>query len=258
MVGPPRPPFPSAPSEPSLRRLGTGSSSGGDRPIRAQVVVALVALIILLAVPLYLWRRPSTHPVGSDAGAPTASAVAIVLPSALPPIAIPAPFQPETVRTSALQRVRCGSSRTKASNNVSCDALPALERMFVEAVQKTVECAPRNTKEGTINFVLEVDFAHKTLHLFPGKSGEWHGPSARRATKCVEHAIGKPDLTAITHNFSYYAMAVMATYPPTGGTSGAAPVATAAVLVAPAYPSASVPIGTSTATTTLPTMPPVR
>jgi hypothetical protein len=221
MVGTTRPPFPSAPSEPSLRRLGTGNPGPSDRPIRAQLVVALVALIIILAVPLYLWRRPSSTVTSPDAGVPSAptaslSAAAVSVASATVPVRV------EAVRTNPLQRVRCGASRTKATASLPCDALPILERAFVEAIQKTTDCAPRTSKEGTINFVLEVDFVHKSLHVFPGKSGDWHGPSSRRATKCVEKALGKPELVAMTHNYAYYALAVLATYPAAG--SAVAPV----------------------------------
>ncbi len=221
MAGSLRPPFPSAPSEPSLRRLGTGNGPNGERPIRAQLIVALVALIILLAVPLYLWRRPTSKAIGSDAGAPTTSAPLAATAAALPPPVISAPSRVEAVRTSPPQRVRCGSSRARATTSLPCDALPALERSLVEAIQKNADCAPRTTKEGTINFVLEVDFIHKSLHVFPGRSGDWHGPSARRATKCVERSLGKPDLAAMTHNFGYYALAVLATYPATGASSSA-------------------------------------
>ncbi len=214
MVGSPRPPFPSAPSEPSLRRLGTSGSTNGDRPIKAQLIVALVALIILLAVPLYLWRRPSIHSTAPDAGSALASASASASNApgvaSVPP---PTPFQPARVRTNPLQRVRCGASRTRASSGVTCDALPALEHAFTEAITQTPDCSPKMAKEGTINYVLEVDFAHKILHVFPGKSGDWHGPSARRATKCVEHALGKPDFSAMPHAHAYYALAVMTNYP---------------------------------------------
>jgi hypothetical protein len=226
MVGSTRPPFPSAPSEPSLRRLGTGSASSGDRPIRAQLVVALVALIILLAVPLYLWRRPSTRATGSDAGVPSASSP-LLAATALPPAVLSAPFRVEPVRASPLQRVRCGASRAKATASVPCDALPALERAFVEAIQKTPDCAPKTAKEGSINYVLEVDFVKKSIHVFPGQSGDWHGPSSRRATKCVEHALGKPDLASMTHNYAYYALAVLAAYPGAGAVNIVAPNASA-------------------------------
>lgn len=213
MVGPPRPPFPSAPSEPSLRRLGTAGTGGSDRPIKAQLIVALVALIILLAVPLYLWRRPSVRTSALDAGTPNIVASASAPPS-VASVQPPTPFQPEHARTNPVQRVRCGASRARASSGISCDALPALEHAFVEAIQQSFDCAPKTTKEGSINHVLEVDFARKTLHVFPGKSGDWHGPSARRATKCVEHALGKPDLSTMPHAHAYYALAVLATYAP--------------------------------------------
>jgi len=215
MVGLPRPQFPSAPSEPSLRRLGVSGSSGGDRPVKAQLIVALVALIILLAVPLYLWRRPSFHSGASDAGI-SAPVSASSVPALVASIAPAVPLQPTRVRTNPIQRVRCGSSRTRTSLGVTCDALPAIEHAFVEAVQQSLDCAPKAAKEGTINHVLEVDFGRKTLHVFPGKSGDWHGPSARRTTKCVEHVLGKPDFSAIPHAHAYYALAVMATYPSAG------------------------------------------
>ena len=81
MAGPPsRTSFPSGPGDPSSRRLGVGSG-GRDRPLRAQIVVALVAVCILIAVPLYLLRRPggksaavASASAGLDAGkAPTAT-----------------------------------------------------------------------------------------------------------------------------------------------------------------------------------------
>jgi hypothetical protein len=102
-----------------------------------------------------------------------------------------------------------------------------LERAFVEAIQKTPDCAPKTAKEGSINYVLEVDFVKKSIHVFPGQSGDWHGPSSRRATKCVERAVGKPDLASMTHNYAYYALAVMAAYPGAGAVNIVAPSASA-------------------------------
>src|SRR5262245_64699055 len=79
-----RPPFPSSsspPSQPSpYRYLGRG---GGERPVRLQIIIALVAGLILVAVPLYLWRRPKPESIPS-ADAATADAGAPLLP--LPPL----------------------------------------------------------------------------------------------------------------------------------------------------------------------------
>src|SRR5689334_23417156 len=76
-----RPPFPSSPpSQPSpYRYLGRG---GGERPVKLQIIIALVAGLILVAVPLYLWRRPRPESIPSadaavvDAGAPVSPIVA--------------------------------------------------------------------------------------------------------------------------------------------------------------------------------------
>src|ERR1700761_5663600 len=71
----------SPPSQPSpYRYLGRG---GSERPVKLQLIIALVAGLILVAVPLYLWRRPRPEPIPSaaaavaDAGAPS-SASAII------------------------------------------------------------------------------------------------------------------------------------------------------------------------------------
>jgi hypothetical protein len=78
-----RPPFTSSPpSQPSpYRYLGRG---GSERPVKLQLIIALVAGLILVAVPLYLWRRPRPESIPSadaavaDAGvaAPATTVVA--------------------------------------------------------------------------------------------------------------------------------------------------------------------------------------
>ncbi|MEJ7735124.1 MAG: hypothetical protein WKG00_38795 [Polyangiaceae bacterium] len=77
-----RPSLPSSPpSQPSPYRY-LGSGGNGDRPVRLQIVIALVAALILAAVPLYLWRRPRPESIPS---ADAAVASAATLPIAAPP-----------------------------------------------------------------------------------------------------------------------------------------------------------------------------
>jgi hypothetical protein len=214
MARPPRSSIPSLSGEPRSRRLGVGSSAGIERPLRAQLVVAAVAGVILMAVPLYLMRRPS--------GSPAASAEPAVVRSAPKPIAAPVPVDAglpppravERVRLAAPQRVKCGSSPVNAKlEGGLCDALPALEKALAAAIKATVDCAPKQKEEGTINFVLGVDFTAKKLHAFPGASGSWKGPLARKASECVNRALPLPDWGAIPHQYRYYWIAILATYP---------------------------------------------
>lgn len=224
MAGPPssRPSFHSASGEPALRRLGVGSG-GADRPVRAQIVVALVVALALVAVPLYMMRRPSpTKKAEAEAAAASASAAP---PSAARPSAVvDAGKPPERLRLGPPQRVRCGAGPKGGQDGSFCDQLAPLEEALAKAIRENEGCAPRMKAAGTINYVLTVDFAKRALHVFPGASGDFRGPQARRATTCVKRALAKPDWDSIRHQFRHYSIAILATYVPEGAsTSPTAP-----------------------------------
>lgn len=211
MVGPERSSFPSAPSEPSLRRLGVGGSNGGgDRPLRAQLVVALVAVLILLAVPLYLWRRPSVQ----EDVPPVSSSAAALMASALPVVAATAPPKADhRVQLSAAQKVKCSAdARLSGQNGALCDSLPYFEEQLQKAIVENVDCAPRTGKPGSVNYVLTIDFTNRKVNVFPGASGTWKGPQARRAAECVERSLAAPEWDKVQHQYRYYNIAIMANY----------------------------------------------
>jgi hypothetical protein len=219
MAGPPsRSSFPSVPGEPRVRRLGVGSSAGSDRPLRAQVIVALVCVSMLIAVPLYLWRKPSTR-----ASAPAASASGSVgsAPHAVPkPSADAPPATPPRLTLGPVQKVRCGSSAAAAPNEGTlCDTLAPFEEALKKAIVESESCAPKPGSKGSINYVLTVDFPRKKVHVYPGASGDWRGKQARRATTCVARAVKVADWN-IPHQYRFYALAVLATY---AGPPGSAP-----------------------------------
>jgi hypothetical protein len=224
MAGPPsRSSFPSVPGEPRIRRLGVGSSGGGDRPLRAQVIVALVCVAMLIAVPLYLVRRPSLKATPAQAASSASSSGG---PQAAPqsPAASASATPPARLTLGAVQKVRCGSSPSASQNEGTlCDTLAPFEEALKKAVLTSEDCAPKAKAKGSINYVLTVDFVKKKTHVFPGASGEWHGKVARRATTCVANAIKIADWN-IPHQYRHYAIAVMASYagPPGSDTPPAA------------------------------------
>lgn len=233
MAGPPsRSSFPSVPGEPRVRRLGVGSSSSGDRPLRAQVIVALVCAAMLIAVPLYLWRKPSTR---AASGQPAPSGSGSSGPLALPKApAAAAPVPPPRLTLGAVQKVRCGASPSASqSEGTLCDTLGPFEEALKKAVLASEDCAPKAKVKGTINFVLTIDFVHKKLHVFPGASGDWHGKVARRATTCVSNAVKVSDWN-VPHQYRYYAIAVLATY--AGPPGSDVPPATSGVPATPGAP----------------------
>jgi hypothetical protein len=216
-----------------MRRLGVGSSGGGDRPLRAQVIVALVCAAMLIAVPLYLWRKPSTKATFSQASASASASGRLQAALKAPTAAAAAPTARLTL--GPVQKVRCGATPTASqSEGTLCDTLAPFEEALKKAVLSSEDCAPKAKTKGSINFVLTIDFVHKKLHVFPGASGDWHGRVARRATSCVNNAVKIADWN-VPHQYRHYAIAVLATYagPPGSDVTTPAPGGS----TAPAQPS---------------------
>lgn len=199
------PPAPRAP-EPLVRRLGHASNS--ERPIRAQAVVTFALGVVLVAVPLYLLRRPGSSSAAdlSESSQPGFGGVIRT--------EMDAGAEATEVLLGPLQRVRCGPSPNQISGEGGlCDALPLLEAALRQGIQSNVDCAPRAGKEGSINYVLEVDFTSNRLNVFAGKSGSWRGARAKKAVTCVLRSLPPLPWTDITHQHQYYAIAILATYP---------------------------------------------
>jgi hypothetical protein len=173
-------------------------------------VVALVAVVILLAVPLYLLRRPAEQ-AEPPPPAPTAFAPTVPVTEAAP--------KDERLSLETPVRVKCGaSSKTAGQRGPLCDPLPFFESALAAAIRQTVDCAPRTREGGSINYVLQLDFDRKSMHVFPGASGSWKGPQARRATNCAKQALATPNWETQQHQYRYYEIAILATYPPPGPT----------------------------------------
>src|SRR6185503_11184015 len=73
------------PSEPrSSRASFEALDAQVDRPARLQMIVALILGLVLVAIPLYLWRRPRAESISVNTGAADAGALPAVT-AALPP-----------------------------------------------------------------------------------------------------------------------------------------------------------------------------
>jgi hypothetical protein len=195
-------------SERNLSRVGEGG--GGERPLRAQLVIGGVIALILLAVPLYLLRRPApVTPAAVDAAAVSAPGFGGVVHTE----PADAGATRSDIELGPVQRVRCGSSpRTLTEEGSACDALPPLEKALRRAIERHRECAPRAGRGGSINYVLELDFDRRHLGMFAGKSGSWKGPQARTAAQCILRSLGPVQWEGVKHRYRYYAIALLATY----------------------------------------------
>jgi hypothetical protein len=180
------------------------------------MIYGLVALLILVALPLYLLRRPK--PVGplefaaglranlGDAGAVEAGALA----------AVPDASSTKKVVLGVPRTVKC---IPKAGGRVMverCDHLIALEDALTRSISDNLACAPPSPSTFTVSFVLTVDFDRKKLHLWAGRSGTLKKRSSGDLIRCVEHGITAPDFATFAHQYAKYDINVMASYPPIG------------------------------------------
>jgi hypothetical protein len=203
-----RPPFPSSPpSQPSpYRYLGRG---GSERPVRLQIIIALVAGLILVAVPLYLWRRPKPEPIPS-ADAATADA-GVAADAALFPAADAAALA--SVTLSPFTTIKCENPGPGTTPPERCDHLTFFEDALARAIRDNVPCAPTGKTPTTVSFVLDTDFRRKRTNLYVGKSTTVKRAKTKELLRCVTRAMPTPDWGTIPHQYVRYKVNVLATYP---------------------------------------------
>jgi hypothetical protein len=203
-----RSPFTSSPpSQPSpYRYLGRG---GGERPVKLQLIFALVAALILVAVPLYLWRRPRPESIPTadaavaDAGAPAPSPVVAFDAGPAGGIAL-----------SPFTTVKCENPGPGKTPPDRCDHVTTFEDALARSIREHTSCAPASKSQYTVSFVLETDFRRKRQTLFAGKSSTIKREKAKELIRCVKSAMSAPDWVAIPHQYQRYRVNVVATYPP--------------------------------------------
>ncbi len=210
------PPLP--PSQPAQsRRLGTGKSS---RSLRVQMAVAVTAGLVMIAVPLYVWRRPRAGESDKRTDASGQPTLSPLVSGAAPAVTAP-PLTPEprglTIGEPRISKCSKPGARTPPEQ---CDRQPFFEEALTKAIRDNASCAPMLPAGGTVNFVLDVDFKSKKTKVWAGKSGTVKKKASREVVGCVARALPTADWAQVPHQHSKYSIVVLATYPPSGGTGG--------------------------------------
>lgn len=193
-----------------------GGPGGGTRLLRTQLAIAFILGTTILAVLLYLMRRPSAveHDARDAPAEPSASAVPAAPTIVRTPVAPKEKPPVPRVKIGAVQHVKCGASPKFLSSESSlCDSLPFFEQALIKAIDEKVDCAPKAKEEGSINYVMIVNFRTHDFRVYPGRSGSWRGKQAKQAAECIKHALPAPTWDSLIHQYRYYVFAVLATYP---------------------------------------------
>jgi hypothetical protein len=212
--------------------LGGASESifggGVDRVARIQTIAAVVLGLALIAIPLYLWRRPrsETLPVTSapDASAPLGDGglAAVASAQAAPPAATP--FAPTLSEAKVMECHDTGPRRTRPED---CDHLAAVEKGFAAAITAGGPCLPSASGGGTLVYVLDASFGrkHRPLELMIPRDGRSlkssHGVTAAvsACSAAVKRELDGVTLEGVPHGHARYKIAITATYPALNATA---------------------------------------
>jgi hypothetical protein len=191
--------------------LGRG---GGERPVRLQIIIALVAGLILVAVPLYLWRRPRPESIPSADAAVVADA-GVQMPEGGAFFVAPSSGAPSGVTLSPFTTIRCENPGPGKTPPERCDHITFFEDGLARAIRENAACAPQAKAPVSVSFVLEMDFRRKRTNLFAGKSTTIKRERTKELLRCIKRAMPTPDWGTIPHQYAKYKVNIMATYPPT-------------------------------------------
>jgi hypothetical protein len=193
--------------------------AGADRVARIQTIAAVVLGLALIAIPLYLWRRPRSEsvPVTStlapDASAPLGDAG---LAAAQTTPAAPA-VQVTLSEAKVMECHDVGSRRTRPED---CDHLAAIEKAFAAAITAGGPCLPTASGGGTLVYVLDASFGRKRhpFELFIPRDGRslktarGIGSAVSSCSAAVKKGLDGVSLEGVPHAHARYKIAITATY----------------------------------------------
>jgi hypothetical protein len=210
------------PSDPHPALAGAGAFLGGEeRPVRLQLVAALLLGLVLVATGLYLWRRPKSTADGSGAvngeGVPAASAAASSDPGVVvaSPVAVAAGASTSgPVSLSDARVLACRDPGSKKTAPDQCDHVAKVEQALTTAITQAATCVPAAQGGGTIEYVADVSFSrHKVSVSLPKAGRSVRDLKVLRAcSTAVRGALQGLPLDSVDHQHSRYKIAVTATY----------------------------------------------
>jgi hypothetical protein len=197
------------PSEPRSSRASFDALDAQvDRPARLQMIVALILGLVLVAIPLYLWRRPRAEAIAVQAGALDAGA--------LPPVtaASTAPVDEKLIIGEA-KNLSCHDPGPKKTPPEQCDHVVELEKAFAKAIEENGSCVTKDVGGGTIIYVADVTFKKKLASVSTPREGRTlkSTKAAAACEKAVRNRLVTLPFDTIKHEHARTRVSITATYP---------------------------------------------
>lgn len=197
------------PSEPRSSRASFDALDAQvDRPARLQMIVALILGLVLVAIPLYLWRRPRAESITVNAGSVDGG----VLPAVT---AATTGATDEKLVLGDPKILSCHDPGPKKTAPEQCDHVAELEKAFAKAIEENTSCVPRDAGGGTIIYIADVAFKKKTVSVGTPKEGRTLKSSKVAGTceKAVKARLSSLPYDTIKHEHARYRVSITATYP---------------------------------------------
>lgn len=178
------------------------------------MILGLVVGLVLVAVPLYLWRRPEQAKPG-ELPAASASTPAFFAGSAAPYVALTTQVAGEPkVTLEAFKTVRCSDPGPGKTPPERCDHIGFFEDALSRAVKENATCAPASKTGSVVSYVLDLDFRKKHRKLNRGRSTTVSKENSKALFACIEKALPTPDWDSVPHQHSRYVVTLTANYLP--------------------------------------------
>jgi len=172
------------------------------------MIVALILGLVLVAIPLYLWRRPRADSIAAATSADAGVDPASTAPATLPPVDDGKPTLGEA------KSILCQDPGPKKTAPEQCDHVVDVEKAFAKAIEETASCVPKEAGGGTIQYVADVSFKRKALNVATPKEARTM-KNTKVIAACqlaVKAKLGALSLDAIAHGHARYKIAITATY----------------------------------------------
>jgi hypothetical protein len=199
------------PSEPrgASRTSFSHLDLAADRPARLQMIVALILGLVLVAIPLYLWRRPraesisasGTNDGGVDPNAAAGPAVTTTDGDGKPTL-------------GDARSLLCQDPGPKRTAPEQCDHVVEVEKALARAIEESAGCVPREAGGGTIQFVADVSFKRKVVGISTPKDTRTM-KNAKAVSACqsaVKSRLQSLPFDSINHVHARYRIAITASY----------------------------------------------
>ncbi len=182
------------------------------------MILGLVVGLVLVAVPLYLWRRPEQAKLGTlaaDSAGESASGAPSVGGSGAPYVSLTDPRATESkVKLEPFKTLRCSDPGPGKTPPERCDHITFFEDALTRAVKENGMCAPPSKTGAVVSYVLDLDFRKKLRKLNRGKSTTLSKEQSKELFACIEKALPTPDWDSVPHQHARYIVNLTANYPP--------------------------------------------